>query len=39
MKAVGVGTTIFAGWNTAGYGNLVVIQHRLGYRYLVRPPL
>ena len=31
VKAVGVGTTIFAGWNTAGYGNLVVIQHRLGY--------
>jgi murein DD-endopeptidase MepM/ murein hydrolase activator NlpD len=26
-----VGTTIFAGHNRAGYGNLVVIQHRLGY--------
>jgi peptidoglycan hydrolase-like protein with peptidoglycan-binding domain len=31
VKAAGVGTTIFAGWNTGGYGNLVVIQHRLGY--------
>ena len=27
----GVGTTVFAGCNTGGYGNLVVIQHRLGY--------
>ena len=25
------GTTVFAGWNNGGYGNLVVIQHRLGY--------
>jgi murein DD-endopeptidase MepM/ murein hydrolase activator NlpD len=31
VGAAGVGTTIFAGWNTGGYGNLVVIQHRLGY--------
>jgi peptidoglycan hydrolase-like protein with peptidoglycan-binding domain len=31
VKAGGVGTTTFAGWNTGGYGNLVVIQHRLGY--------
>ena len=31
VAAAGVGTTIFAGYNTAGYGNLVVIQHRLGY--------
>ena len=23
---------MFAGYNTGGYGNLVVIQHRLGYR-------
>lgn len=25
------GTTIFAGWNSGGYGNLVVVQHALGY--------
>jgi peptidoglycan hydrolase-like protein with peptidoglycan-binding domain len=31
VQAAGVGTTIFAGWNTGGYGNLVVVQHRLGY--------
>jgi murein DD-endopeptidase MepM/ murein hydrolase activator NlpD len=31
VEASGVGTTIFAGRNTGGYGNLVVIQHRLGY--------
>jgi murein DD-endopeptidase MepM/ murein hydrolase activator NlpD len=31
VGAAGVGTTIFAGWNTGGYGNLVVVQHRLGY--------
>ena len=31
VQAVGVGTTIFAGYNAGGYGNLVVIQHRLGY--------
>ena len=31
VAAAGVGTTIFAGYNRAGYGNLVVIQHRLGY--------
>ncbi len=31
VAAAGVGTTIFAGYNAAGYGNLVVIQHRLGY--------
>ena len=23
--------TEFAGWNTGGYGNLVVVRHRLGY--------
>ena len=22
---------IFAGWNTGGYGNLVVVKHRLGF--------
>jgi Peptidase family M23/Putative peptidoglycan binding domain len=31
VQAVGVGTVIFAGYNSGGYGNLVVIQHRLGY--------
>ena len=31
VSAAGVGTTIFAGYNAAGYGNLVVVQHRLGY--------
>jgi len=31
VGAAGVGTTIFAGPNYGGYGNLVVIQHRLGY--------
>jgi peptidoglycan hydrolase-like protein with peptidoglycan-binding domain len=31
VGAAGVGTTIFAGYNTGGYGNLVVVQHRLGY--------
>ena len=30
-KPPGVGTTIFAGYNAGGYGNLVVVQHRLGY--------
>lgn len=31
VGAAGVGSVIFAGYNTGGYGNLVVIQHRLGY--------
>jgi murein DD-endopeptidase MepM/ murein hydrolase activator NlpD len=31
VDAAGVGTTIFAGYNSGGYGNLVVVQHRLGY--------
>ncbi len=31
VGAAGVGTTIFAGYNSGGYGNLVVIQHRLGF--------
>ena len=31
MGAAGVGVTEFAGWNSGGYGNLVVIRHRLGY--------
>jgi len=31
VGAAGVGVTEFAGRNTGGYGNLVVIRHRLGY--------
>jgi peptidoglycan hydrolase-like protein with peptidoglycan-binding domain len=31
IGAAGVGITEFAGWNTGGYGNLVVVRHRLGY--------
>jgi murein DD-endopeptidase MepM/ murein hydrolase activator NlpD len=31
VGAAGVGTTIFAGYNYGGFGNLVVVQHRLGY--------
>jgi peptidoglycan hydrolase-like protein with peptidoglycan-binding domain len=31
VGAAGRGTTIFAGHNSAGYGNLVVVQHRLGF--------
>jgi murein DD-endopeptidase MepM/ murein hydrolase activator NlpD len=31
VGAAGVGTTIYAGYNSGGYGNLVVIQHRLGF--------
>jgi murein DD-endopeptidase MepM/ murein hydrolase activator NlpD len=31
VGAAGVGTTISAGYNSGGYGNLVVIQHRLGF--------
>jgi peptidoglycan hydrolase-like protein with peptidoglycan-binding domain len=31
IGAAGYGTTIFAGYNYGGYGNLVVVQHRLGY--------
>jgi murein DD-endopeptidase MepM/ murein hydrolase activator NlpD len=32
VGAAGVGTVVFAGWNAGGYGNLVVVQHRLGYQ-------
>jgi murein DD-endopeptidase MepM/ murein hydrolase activator NlpD len=32
VGAAGRGTVTFAGWNSGGYGNLVVIQHRLGYQ-------
>ena len=31
VGAAGVGVTEFAGWNSGGYGKLVVIRHRLGY--------
>jgi murein DD-endopeptidase MepM/ murein hydrolase activator NlpD len=31
VHAAGVGTTISAEYNYGGYGNLVVVQHRLGY--------
>jgi peptidoglycan hydrolase-like protein with peptidoglycan-binding domain len=31
VKAAGVGTVISAEYNYGGYGNLVVVQHRLGY--------
>jgi peptidoglycan hydrolase-like protein with peptidoglycan-binding domain len=31
VAAAGVGTVIFADYNSGGYGNLVVVQHRLGY--------
>jgi murein DD-endopeptidase MepM/ murein hydrolase activator NlpD len=31
VRAAEAGTTVFAGYNSGGYGNLVVIQHRLGY--------
>lgn len=31
IGAAGVGTVIYAAYNGGGYGNLVVIQHRLGY--------
>ena len=31
VRAAGVGVTEFAGWNSGGYGNLVVVRHRLGY--------
>ena len=31
VGAVGVGVVEFAGWNTGGYGYLVVVRHRLGY--------
>jgi murein DD-endopeptidase MepM/ murein hydrolase activator NlpD len=31
IGAAGVGVVSFAGWNDGGYGNLVVIRHRLGF--------
>jgi peptidoglycan hydrolase-like protein with peptidoglycan-binding domain len=32
VGAAGVGVVQFAGWNSGGYGNLIVIQHRLGFQ-------
>jgi peptidoglycan hydrolase-like protein with peptidoglycan-binding domain len=31
VRAAGRGVVAFAGWNTGGYGNLVVVRHRLGF--------
>src|SRR5262245_7171434 len=31
IGAAGRGTVVFAGFNTGGYGNLVVVRHRLGF--------
>jgi peptidoglycan hydrolase-like protein with peptidoglycan-binding domain len=31
VGAAGVGTVSFAGWNSGGYGNLLIVRHRLGY--------
>src|SRR4051812_32750279 len=32
VGAAGRGTVAFVGWNSGGYGNLIVVQHRLGYQ-------
>lgn len=31
VRAAGVGVTTFAGYNTGGFGNLVIVRHRLGF--------
>jgi murein DD-endopeptidase MepM/ murein hydrolase activator NlpD len=31
VGAAGVGVVTFAGWNSGGYGNLVIVRHRLGF--------
>lgn len=31
VAAAGRGVVAFAGWNDGGYGNLIVIRHRLGF--------
>ncbi|MGH2838623.1 MAG: peptidoglycan-binding protein, partial [Thermoleophilaceae bacterium] len=31
VGATGRGHVVFAGWNSGGYGNLVVVRHRLGF--------
>jgi peptidoglycan hydrolase-like protein with peptidoglycan-binding domain len=38
VGAAGRGTVAFAGWNTGGYGYLVVVRHRLGYESWYRAP-
>src|SRR5205085_11530107 len=32
VNAGGVGTVISAGWNSGGYGYLVIVKHRLGFQ-------
>lgn len=32
VEAAGRGVVAFAGWNTGGYGNLVIVDHRLGFQ-------
>ena len=32
VNAGGVGTVIAAGWNSGGYGYLVIVKHRLGFQ-------
>ena len=32
VEAAGRGVVSFAGYNTGGYGNLVIVDHRLGYQ-------
>jgi hypothetical protein len=32
VGAAAVGVTEFAGWNSGGYGYLVIVQHRLGFQ-------
>ena len=32
VTAAGVGVVTFAGWNSGGYGNLVIVTHRLGFQ-------
>ena len=31
MTSAGRGVVRFAGWNSGGYGNLVIVTHRLGF--------
>jgi murein DD-endopeptidase MepM/ murein hydrolase activator NlpD len=31
VGAAGRGTVTFAGWNSGGYGNLMIVRHRLGF--------
>jgi peptidoglycan hydrolase-like protein with peptidoglycan-binding domain len=34
VSAAGRGTVVFAGWDTGGYGNTVIVEHPLGVRSL-----